>query len=188
MPKSSKRTSAELVHAAKKQIAGILGIADSSVRTWSVIPTFPKDNEEGQLCIRDVCYWYLWNRADKKLQREILEKLATKLGLRVVEPGQVPDEVADPLEARPAVMFKTPMDRLDYQMRLAKFERELRDVVRIRDIEPVLTSFVQKIRIMLESIARTTGHPLGAGIDMIIKDVVDELQKVNSGASRDHGE
>ena len=188
MPRSSNRTSAELVHTTKVQMAGILGIAYSSLRNWAGIPTFPKDDANGQMCIRDVCYWYLANRADKKLQREMCEALARKLGLRVVEPGESADEVTDPMEARPAVLFKTPMDRLDYQARLAKFERELSDVVRIRHIEPILTSFVKKIRNLLESVARTTGHPVGAGVEKIIAEVFAEVRSMNSGASSDSGE
>ncbi len=188
MPRSSNRTSAELVHTTKVQMAGILGIAYSSLRNWAGIPTFPKDDANGQMCIRDVCYWYLANRADKKLQREMCEALARKLGLRVVEPGESTEEVADPMEARPAVLFKTPMDRLDYQARLAKFERELSDVVRIRHIQPVLASFVAKIRNMLESITKTTGYPVGAGVEKIISEVFDEIDGMSSGASLDSGE
>jgi hypothetical protein len=116
------------------------------------------------------------------------ESLAAKLGLRVVEPGKVAEDVADPMEAKPAVLFKTPMERLEYQTKLAKFEREQGDVVRIRHIEPVLTSFIRKIRNLLESVAKTTGHPVGVGLEKIIGEVVTELNSMNSGASRDSGE
>jgi hypothetical protein len=188
MPSASKRTSAELVHTNQDQMAGILGVASSSLKSWRVIATFPKRNESGQMCIRDVCYWYLANRASKDLQRQMCEALAAKLGLRVVESGKVAEDVADPMEARPSVLFKTPMERLEYQTKLAKFERELGDVVRIRHIEPVLTSFIRKIRNLLESVAKTTGHPVGAGLEKIIGEVVAELHSISDGASRDSGE
>jgi hypothetical protein len=169
-------------------MAGILGVASSSLKSWRVIPTFPERNKSGQMCIRDVCYWYLANRADKKLQRDMCEAIARKLGLRVVEPGQVVESAADPIEARPAVSFKTPMERLEYQTKLAKFERESGDVVKVRHVHAILSSCFAKIRSMLETIARTTGHPVDAGLNKVIAEIFNEIQAMNQGVSVDSPE
>jgi hypothetical protein len=130
-----------------------------------------------------VVFWYLMNRADKQVQRESFDMLAFRLDVKL--PGQESAGAAEAAadESLKDPVFKTPMERLDYQMKLAKYEREMGDVVRIHHVENLLGRMFRKVREMLESISRETGRPVGRGMEGIVTDTMEELASMNSGVS-----
>ncbi len=184
--KQAKRLTSELTHLPASQCAAILGVSAPTLRGWTSVETFPKKDGRGNFCVRDVVYWYLVNRADKQVQRESFEMLAFRLNVKL--PGQesagAPDGAAD--ESLKDPVFKTPMERLEYQTKLAKFEREMGDVVRISHVENLIGRMFRKVREMLESISRETGRPVGKGMEGIVSDTMEELASMNSGVSVDH--
>ncbi len=184
--KQAKRLTSELTHLPKSQCASILGVSSQTIRSWSSLETFPKPDSHGNLCVRDVVYWYLLNRADKNVQRESFEMLAFRLEVKLpghesadAQSGGADESLKDPV-------FKTPMERLEYQTKLAKFEREMGDVVRISHVENLIGRMFRKVREMLESISRETGRPVGKGMEGIVSDTMDELASMNSGVSGDN--
>jgi hypothetical protein len=184
--KQAKRLTSELTHLSTSQCAAVLGVSPPTLRSWTSTETFPKKDSRGNFCVRDVVYWYLLNRADKQVQRESFEMLAFRLDVKL--PGQ---ESADPPsgaadESLKDPVFKTPMERLEYQTKLAKFEREMGDVVRIHHVENMLGRMFRKVREMLESISRETGRPVGRGMEGIVTDTMEELSSMKSGVSGDN--
>lgn len=184
--KQAKRLTSELTHLPKSQCASVLGVSAQTLRSWTGLETFPKPDSRGNICVRDLVYWYLLNRADKKVQRESFEMLAFRLDVKL--PGQEsadsPSGAAD--ESLKDPVFKTPIERLEYQTKLAKFEREMGDVVRIHHVENMLGRMFRKVREMLESISRETGRPVGRGMEGIVSDTMEELSSMNSGVSGDN--
>lgn len=179
-PKQTK----DLVHAAPSNVAAILGVAYSNMWTWRKIPSFPKLNGDKQLCVRDVVEWWLANKADKAKQTALHGDLAQRLGL--VAAG----ETGSSGEAVPATSergMKEQMEMLELRTRLAKFEREFGDLVRVRHVAPVLQAMGKSIRDILESMHRATGYPIGDGVERAIESAIEELSQLAGSANDNAG-
>jgi hypothetical protein len=184
----STRRTKELPHCTAKKLAAIMGVAESSVRNWSEIPTFPAANEEGQYCIRDCCWWYLSNKAAKEHKITAAEKIVHDLKLTFSADESNPEAKAtatseDQAKAAADLSYKQHVETLDLRTREATFQSKFGDAVRIRHIVPVLASLAQKIRQWAESVELKTGHPIANVIEQAVEQAVSEMWDKTGGGN-----
>ena len=182
--RSTGKASEELTHVTTPKLAAIMGVSLSAVRAWKDIASFPRMNKQGELCVRDCMIWYLSNKAPRPIQEEMHSKLSSVLGVKA-EPagGEQPTTKA----ARDNAVDEQ-LKLLNLKTAQAKYEREFGDLVRIRDVERILRTFMRRVREVLESVQRLTGHPVGPGMEKAIETTMREIQQIKNGVSHDRGE
>lgn len=186
--RSSNRRTKELTHCSTKELAAICGVAESSVRNWNSIPTFPPLDADGRYCIRDCCWWYLVNRASKDHRQAAAEKIAHDLKLTFTsgesETGAVAESVTeDQAKAAADLSYKQHVETLDLRTKEATFQTKFGDAVRIRHIVPILASLAQKIKQWAEGVEQKTGHPIANVIEQAVDQAVSEMWGKTGGGN-----
>lgn len=160
-----------------------MGVSLSAIRAWKEIGSFPRPNKQGEWCVRDCMIWYLSNKAPRPLQEEMHSKLSSVLGVKVEAAGSGDQSTKASRDSAVEEQLKL----LNLKTAQAKYEREFGDLVRIRDVERILRMFMRRVRELLESVQRLTGHPVGPGMEKAIEATMREIQQIRSGGN-DRGE
>lgn len=183
--RSTGKASDELTHVTTPKLAALMGVSLSAVRSWKEIASFPRPNKQGEWCVRDCMIWYLSNKAPRPIQEEMHSKLSSVLGVKV-EAGTSAEQPTTKAARDNAVDEQFRL--LNLKTAQAKYEREFGDLVRIRDVERILRTFMRRVREVLESVQRLTGHPVGPGMEKAIEATMREIQQIKNGGGHDRGE
>jgi len=173
MARQSRRKD-QLIHAKASRIALILGVVVSTMHQLKKIPTFPQPNGDAEYCIRDCVEWWLINKSDKARKTAMHAALADRLGF--MSPDSPKASTGHSVASDRGLDDQ--MKLLDLRTKVAKFEREYGDCVRVKHVAPVLEAMSKSIREILESVNRTTGVPMGDGVERAISAAIDKLNQM----------
>lgn len=183
--RSKGKASEELTHVTAPKLAAVMGVSISALRAWRDIASFPRPNKQNELCIRDCMIWYLSNKAPRPIQEQMYSKMGEVLGVKTETAGSAEQPTG---KAAKDNSVDEHLKLLTLKSAQAKYEREYGDLVRIRDVERILRSFMRRVREVLESVQRLTGHPVGPGMEKAIETTMREIQQIKNGGSYDRGE
>lgn len=183
--RSTGKASEELTHVTAPKLAAIMGVSISALRAWREIASFPRSNKQNELCVRDCMIWYLSNKAPRPIQEQMYSKMGEVLGVKTGTAGSADQPTTK--AARDSVVDEQ-LRLLNLKTAQAKYEREFGDLVRIRDVERILRTFMRRVREVLESVQRLTGHPVGPGMEKAIETTMREIQQIKNGGGHDRGE
>lgn len=160
---------AELGTSGLDELAAIVGVSRSSLVGYAREPEFPANVSTSRAKayrVRDVVLWWLRKKAKRPLKREVFRSLAAELGV---------DEPQSPRSRK---------EEISTLREAAKLETELRQFVRVSDVQDILSELASGLSGALGQVEVLTGRPVANTVQEPFERCEEQLLRLQRGRQR----